>query len=163
MPLCKLRIRIVRAGLLAIFLMFGLAGCFALEGQPNGLISIRGSEHGFKVTVCRDLQVDHIFVQYSQASAEPVLADVAWNRVVSAGETFTSQEGEPNSLPLADQSPSIEPGGWLVVELTSNSTKKPESAVGDFDIPATGLPRYGWLHQDGSVNEQACSTSDAPN
>ncbi len=157
MQLSLLRKSSVRAGLVAILPLTMLAGCFALEGAPNGLIEVRSSGDGFEIAVCRDLNVDQIFVQYSQGASEPILANGSWTRVVGAGDVFTSQQGSPNSLPLGDPSPLPEPEGWLVIYLSSSSTSSPASAEGDFVIPSTGLPRDGWLRQDGSVGEQACT------
>ena len=134
-----------------------LTSCFALEGAYDGSLEIRGTTDGFEIAVCRDIDVDHLFIQRSGTKADLVLANMAWSHSASAGDILTSTAGRPNSLPLSGDSMDLEPGGWLVVELTSDSVEHPAAAESDFDLPLEGLQRNQWLRQDGSTNDLACA------
>lgn len=140
-------------------LLVTLAGCFALEGAPNGLVSIRSSGTHYDVAVCTDLDVSTIYIVASEASypfSTRVVADSAWSQVVEAGDVFTTQSGQANSLPVQEPEPVLQPGEGVSISLHNGSTAHPQSAQADFEVPETGVPADGWLHQDGSVSQQPC-------
>ena len=150
------------AGSSALILLVGaLSGCVLADPGTNGYANLRRKGTDLQVALCIDVAVGSIYLD--QQSAMDKDSAAFWkaeypSKELSAGSTLSTDTTATPPVPgELREKPRLDAGDTIFVALGETSEAIPD-VTAQFTIPKQGLSDVHWLHEDGSLSENACAS-----